>query len=639
MKKHSENNSLFLKISLYKDILLQMFNLREADMKAKIICIFVMTLLIAVPFLSIAAENVKEIKDFSSKVTDSDPILLSIDWLQEDKLLANGGNDGDEFGNFVSICGDTAIIGSSQCGGTGAAYIFERSGKSWTQTKKLTASYPSAGDNFGVSVSIDGDYAIVGAYWSDDNGEGSGSAYIFNRNEGGADNWGQQAKLLASDAATLSAFGGSVSISGDTVIVGAINHTNDNGIKAGQAYIFEKPAGGWVDMTETAKLTASDGSSNDGLGTRVSIDGNTAIAGAVYHYTNGLPGAGEAYIFEKPGSNWVDMTETKIITASDAEAYDYFGIVAIDGDCAVVGAYGDYDTTGKAYIFYRNEGGADNWGQQAKLLASDVDDREFYGVSVSISGDTAIVGARDHNDFIGSAYIFEKPLVGWVDMQESEKITASDGQDWDQFGVSVSVDGNYAIVGAYHAHDDLDNQTGAAYVFKRGGIPGEGQPNCDECKYVENYAYQEFVPAVNKLLGVELSLAQHYWGSPDLQITIEKPLNNVLASAILDVSEVPEEYCDWIEIDLEPNIILEKNQKYYIVVQYEPGGEYSWCGANGNPYPAGESDIGPDWDWTFRTIVIKSKPKGVNNPFLHFLENFPILNLLIKGLLQRLELQ
>jgi hypothetical protein len=225
-----------------------------------------------------------------------------------------------------------------------------------------------------------------------------------------------------------------------------------------------------------------------------------------------------------------------------------------------------------------------------------------------------------------------------MDMQESEKITASDGQDWDQFGSSVSVDGSYAIVGAYHAHNTQDVRTGAAYVFKRGGIPGESQPNCDECKFVENYAYQEFVPKANKLIGIELSLAHHFWGSPDLEITIEKPLNNVLSSAILDVSEVPEEYCDWIEIDLEPNIILDENEKYYIVVQYESGGEYSWCGAYGNPYSAGESNIDPDWDWTFRTIVVKSKPILIKNPFFQFLQCHPNLFPLLQKLIQNLGL-
>lgn len=185
---------------------------------------------------------------------------------------------------------------------------------SMVEVVKLTASDATQGDSFGYSVSISRDYAVIGAFLDDDSGVNSGSAYIFKRNGSG---WLQQAKLTASDTAS---FGSSVSISGDYVIVGASG--NDNG--AGSAYIFEKPTGGWVNATEMAKLTASDSHSYALFGRSVSISGDCVIVGAEGNNENGSH-SGSAYIFEKPVSGWVNMTETAKLTASDGDNDNLFG--------------------------------------------------------------------------------------------------------------------------------------------------------------------------------------------------------------------------------------------------------------------------------------------------------------------------
>ncbi|MDP6053292.1 MAG: FG-GAP repeat protein, partial [Candidatus Latescibacteria bacterium] len=317
---------------------------------------------------------------------------------------------------------------------------------------KLTASDAAAADLFGQSVSIDGDYAIVGANGNDDGGTSSGSAYIFKRS---GTTWSQQAKLTASDAAQNDDFGTSVSISGDYAIVGA--HANDDGGSySGSAYIFVRSGTNW---TEQAKLTASDAAASDYFGYSVSIDGDYAIVGA-HANDDGGSDSGSAYIFVRSGTNWTQQTK---LTALDGGVGDAFGYsVSIAGDYAIVGAYLDEDPgflTGSAYIFTRS---GESWSEQSKLTASDGSVR--FGYSVSIAGDHAIVGAYRDDDagsYSGSAYIFVRSGTTWT---EQDKLTASDAAQGDLFGTSVSIAGDHAIVGAV-SNDDDGEASGSAYVY------------------------------------------------------------------------------------------------------------------------------------------------------------------------------
>ena len=170
-----------------------------------------------------------------------------------------------------------------------SAYIFSRSGNNWTQQTKLIPSDGASGDNFGYSVSIAGDYAIIGAF-DDDNGTNSGSAYIFSRS---GNNWTQQAKLKPSDGADYDLFGYSVSIAGDYAIIGA-HYDDDNGSASGSAYIFSRSGNNW---TQQAKLKPNDGSSYDRFGRSVSIAGDYAIIGAFDDDDNG-GNSGSAYVVE-----------------------------------------------------------------------------------------------------------------------------------------------------------------------------------------------------------------------------------------------------------------------------------------------------------------------------------------------------
>jgi hypothetical protein len=377
-------------------------------------------------------------------------------WLEQDKLTASDGAAENWFGYSVSIDGDYAIVGASMNSytgiGIGSAYIFKRNGTRWSQQQKLTASDGNDGDLFGCSVSISGDYAIVGAYGDDDNGNNSGSAYIFKRDVT-TSAWTEQQKLTAFDCFTEQLFGLSVSISGDYAIVGAYGD-GENGYCSGSAYIFKRDGESW---SQQQKLTASDGAARDFFGYSVSINGDYAIVGACGEVT-GIT-TGSAYIFKRDGTSWAQQQK---LTASDGAAGDNFGVsVSISGGYAIVGACLDDNNNGvnagSAYIFKYN---GTSWSQQCKLTASDGAAGDFFGISVSIDGDYAVIGAPGDDGWSGSAYIFRIPAAGGSSWVNEAKLTASDGAAGDHFGWSASIRNGYAIVGAF-----ANDAKGSAYIF------------------------------------------------------------------------------------------------------------------------------------------------------------------------------
>ena len=192
------------------------------------------------------------------------------------KLTASDAAAGDWFGRYVAVSGATVVVGApnddDNGSNSGSAYVFVRSGISWSQQAKLTASDAAAFDFFGVSVAISGDTAVVGANFDDGKGVDSGSAYVFVRS---GTTWTEQAKLTASDAAALDQFGIEVSISGDTAVVGAFSD-DDSGSRSGSAYVFVHSGATW---TEQAKLTASDAAIDDRFGRSVSVSGDTRRGG------------------------------------------------------------------------------------------------------------------------------------------------------------------------------------------------------------------------------------------------------------------------------------------------------------------------------------------------------------------------
>ncbi|HNX33240.1 MAG TPA: FG-GAP repeat protein [Kiritimatiellia bacterium] len=383
-------------------------------------------------------------------------------WSQQAKLVAADGALGDGFGVTVALANDTALVGAYQDDGmgidSGSAYVFTRSGTSWAQQTKLTAGDGAAGDCFGYSVALAGDIALVGVYGDDDKGADSGSAYVFTRS--GA-SWAQQAKLTASDGAAGDCFGSAVALCGDTALVGA-HMDDDKGTDSGSAYVFTRSGTAWA---QQAKLIASDGAVSDYLGHSVSLSGDTALIGAHLDDDKGS-NSGSAYVFTRSGTVWTQQAK---LTAADGAAGDSFGYaVALSGDTAAVGAFRDDDKgadSGSAYVFTRS---GSTWNQQAKLAAADGAEGDGLGISVAVSGDTALAGADGDDDKgadSGSAYVFIRTGTTW---SQQAKLIAGDGSSGDWLGHSVALTNGTALVGA-HGDDDKGTDSGSAYVFTRSG--------------------------------------------------------------------------------------------------------------------------------------------------------------------------
>ena len=367
-------------------------------------------------------------------------------WYEQAKLLASDGAYADGFGCSVSLDGDTALIGApyGEDNGefSGSAYIFKYDGLLWNEEVKILASDVTEYSNFGFSVSLDGDKALIGAIGDN---EATGSAYVFKRN---GSNWEEEAKLIASDGADSDLFGDSVFLDGNTALVGSPSD-DDNGDHSGSAYVFKYDGIAWK---EEAKLLASDGGAGDTFGISVSLDGDYAIISA--HQND------SAYIFKRNGSNWEEEAKLNV---SDGE-HSMFGIsVSLDGDTALIGAIHDDDNghySGSAYVFKRN---GINWFEEVKLTASDGSEMDMFGSSVSLDGDTALIGAFHDNDCIGSAYVFKRNGTIWT---EQRNLHAAYEERCFWFGDSVSLDGDTALIGAKNSEDV--NRQSVAYIFEKG---------------------------------------------------------------------------------------------------------------------------------------------------------------------------
>jgi hypothetical protein len=399
-------------------------------------------------------------------------------WTLHNGLYASDGVPDDELGYSVALSsdGNTALVGARYVdimpnASQGAAYVFIHSEPNWTQQAKLTASDGAAGDRFGTAVAFLGNTALVGAPY-DDVGSNSdqGSTYVFTRSETA---WTQQAKLTASDGATNDMFGISAALSSgyltsDTALVGARHDDIGSNSDQGSVYVFTRSGTTW---SQQAKLTASDGATDDMFGTSVDLSGDTALVGARYDDVGSNSDQGSAYVFTRSGTTWSQQQQ---LTAADGAATDMFGVsVALSGDTALVGAwsddFGSNTSAGSASVFTLS--GA-TWSQQAQLASSEgaVEDRFGWSVALSADGNTALVGARyddvGSNSDQGSAYVFTRSGTTWSQQQQ---LTAADGAATDMFGVSVALSGDTALVGAYRADVDSNIDQGSAYVFTRSG--------------------------------------------------------------------------------------------------------------------------------------------------------------------------
>ncbi len=371
----------------------------------------------------------------------------------ETKLVGADADAGDNFGTSVALFGDTALIGSPNdddtAANSGSAYVFTRSGSGWSQQAKFTASDANAGDSFGGSVALSGDTALIGALGVDCTATivYCGAAYVFTRS-GNA--WTQQQKLMASDASTQAFFGISVALSADTALIGAYGVTCTAGTNCGAAYVFTRSGSTWLLQQ---KLTAeSFAAANSQFGRSVALSGDRALIGA----PGDLTVTGDAFTYLRAYGAW--SQEQKLI-APDTATGDYFGsAVALSGSTAVIGVekHSDFlSTSGSAYVFNYTLG---RWSYQQELIASDAISGGSFGYSVALSGDTVLIGARGSN----AAYVFVHTDSGW---SQQRKLTASDAAAGDFFGYSVALSADTALIGVKNAQCTAGYYCGAAYLY------------------------------------------------------------------------------------------------------------------------------------------------------------------------------
>jgi hypothetical protein len=382
-----------------------------------------------------------------------------VNWIYETELYAFDPGAGDLFGMSVSISGDVVVVGSSYhnevSDDEGAAYIYRYDGLGWREEAKLVASDPEENDSFGKSVSASGDVVVVGADYEDDAGSNAGAAYIFRYD--GAD-WLEEKKLRPYDARDIEdhhGFGRSVAVAGDYIVVGA-DGDDEAEEDAGAAYLYRYDGARW---SSKAKFLRSDADSRDNLGLSVAVSGDVVLVGGESGWDRGIP----ALVYNLAG------VINKRLNVSDGAPEDRFGSsVSVSGNAVLTGAYMNDDlglSSGSAYI-HRFDG--PDWLEEAKLLAHDGDASDWFGYSVALSGDVAVVGSPQDDDLglnSGSAYIFRYDGTTWV---EEAKLLPKYGDVGAYFGFSVAISGDVVVIGAYK-DDELGTDYGSAYIFRYDG--------------------------------------------------------------------------------------------------------------------------------------------------------------------------
>ena len=312
---------------------------------------------------------------------------------------------------------------------------------------QLTPSDGVGGDQFGEAVAVSGSTMVVGAPSHNSN---AGAAYVFTKSDTTPPTWSQAAELTEPGGPTANDyFGFSVAIYKNEIVVGALDF--DAGV--GAAYVFTGSGSSW---TEQGMLTASDGVPGDFFGYAISIGNKTIVVGA----PNINNTTGDAYIFQDKVKGWVQIQE---VTASDAAPDSDFGYsVALSGSQMLIGAFGAADRNGRGYVFVKAPSG--NWGQQAELAASDggAFGGDDFGISVALSGGTAVLGAENHNAGDGAAYVFGQSGTTWS--QEAE-LAGSDINRNSSFGSSVALSGTTIVVGT----GPNGASPAGAYVFSGSG--------------------------------------------------------------------------------------------------------------------------------------------------------------------------
>ncbi len=458
--------------------------MQSLPIKKIIICL--LFILIAVGIIPAYAKGMKPnwLSNFSPVHSDEGVDSMEAGSLSEVTILfAEDGEPSENFGHTVDIDGDTLAIGTiyddDHGAGSGSVYIYERIGRGsdqWEFVKKIYGNDTATGDAFGAYLDLDGDTLFVGAYLDNANAENSGSAYVFERNVGGANNWGQVKKIISSDNSYHDRFGWHVKLSGETVVIGAYQNDDacpsDDTCNSGAAYIFERNLGGTDNWGEVKKITANDRARDDNFSWGLDFDNDTIIVGALGDDDNGS-GSGSAYVFMRDWggvNNWGEVTK---IIASDGMSGDQFGnsITFVENTLVVGARFSDAMGTnsGAAYVFERDLGDPSIWTEVKKLVGNTTTAGDEFGDrQPAIEGDWVVIGAGK-NDLgginAGEAFVFERNLGGINNWGELAQLTASDADAGDSFGYIVDVQAQEVFVGARFHDGPGGIDQGAVYIY------------------------------------------------------------------------------------------------------------------------------------------------------------------------------
>ncbi len=388
-------------------------------------------------------------------------MLLDAQATESQKLVSSDGGIYDFYGSSVSVDGNLMVIGAPGHNNRGAAYLYQKTATGrWQFLKKLVARDGTLGAEFGRSVSLSGTTIVVGAKGADISGKlNQGSAYLFERNRGGANNWGEVKKLLARDGLAGDEFGSAVAVGGDIVIVGANLADIGTGKDRGSTYLFARNQGGSNAWGQVKKLVASDGAAGDGFGSSVAISGVMVVVGAPKDKIGSYVAQGSAYLFERDRGGANAWGQLKLFAAYGLTGDEFGNAVAVKGNTVVVAAW-KTDRVGKvdqgvAYLFERNLA----WRLARQLVASDSRANASFGSALSMTEDTVVVGAEgDH-----SGYVFKLRQASWG---QTAKLTASPGNRRGTLGNAAGVSGNTVVLGNWGESIGSQFTQGSAYVYK-----------------------------------------------------------------------------------------------------------------------------------------------------------------------------
>jgi hypothetical protein len=387
-------------------------------------------------------------------------------WIQQQKITSSPRGVGAQFANSVAIYGTTMVVGARFDGTTasqaGAAYVYVLTGGVWAQQAVLLASDGATADKFGYSVAISENTIVVGAFNDDSPLSNAGSAYVFVRS---GSVWTQQQKLTGSDSTADDQFGSSVAVAGDVAVVGSNHADLPSNSESGAVYVYLRSGAVWA---QTPRLSPSlDVLLGDHFGDSVAISGNKLVVGASGDDTP-QTSAGAVYVFVDSSAASYSLQQK--ITIPDGTNGDQFGFsVACEGNTLIGGATEDSVVSGQpafgaAYVYEFN---GSTWQSQGKLVASDGATVDRFGYSVAVSNNVVAIGAREDDTVAGgdagSAYIFSRSGNTWTQKQH---LTPSDPLNGDRFGGSVALSFGNLIVGAPEKQLTSPNGQGAAYYFR-----------------------------------------------------------------------------------------------------------------------------------------------------------------------------